>query len=289
MNPRFFWTGSGRVRACCVTLMAIVLTVSPFSRSGLHAAPGQPDISTARALFQNGNFTGAVKIAQTLKTPAGYNLAIQALLVRATFHETAPRREALIRKAHNLAQQAYEQFPDDTLTLLNVVVTTGLLSRLDEMDRPTQIQTARKSRDLLNQAERQAPLNPMVYATQAGWHSEVVYQAGPLAILLGASRERAQVLYRKALVLGPEELIIRLEYVKFSLRNLAEIDSPEDIAARLEEAEHHLNIILNSAPRMALDTLVQEQARDILAAVRTGKAGPILNTLARLDLIPKRR
>lgn len=250
------------------------------------------DEDEIQKLYDEGQFSSAAKLGEEEGSVHGLLLASQAYLVMATYQgdhavETHLGRAELVRKARALSLSVTSLNESNILAVLNIVITSGLLNRLDKSSLKEKIKKAKVAKKKLLWALQQDGDHPLVHATLAAWHGEVIDQAGGLfgRIIFGASRKKLRQHYQKAMALAPKDIPVKLEYIKYTLSRLKKIRNKNKRRAHVQRVQKQLEEILLMPTQRAVERLAQGHARQLLKVVKQGSGKEISRKLRHLTLV----
>jgi tetratricopeptide (TPR) repeat protein len=258
------WGGIGAV---------LVLAVGMAAGGPVAAA----SLSEAQALFSAGNYRAAALAATAIETPESLALASRARLVRVAYLLPRDRAAAELDEAEALARQSLDMQPSQVEAALNLAIILGYRTRLDGYVASYFAGRAEEARHLITQAESLDPASAWARLIAGAWNTEIVVAAGSeLAdTLYGASRDAAVKAFEAAVALDGADPAIRLEYAKALIKLYGQDGWPT--------AQGHLRIALAAPPVDVLGKLVQDRARQLLAALDAGAPEGVARCMKAID------
>jgi hypothetical protein len=234
-------------------------------------------LSDAQALFDAGNYRAAALAATAIETPESLALASRARLVRAAYLLPREQATAELDEAEALARRSLDMQPSQVEAALNLAIILGYRTRLDGYVAAYLAGRAEEARHLITQAEKLDPASAWAKLVAGAWNAEIVVGAGPelAATLYGASRDDAVKVFEAAVTLDGADPTVRLEYAKALIKLYGQEGWPT--------AQAHLKIALAAPPVDVLGKLVQDRARQLLAALDTGTPEAVARCMKAID------
>jgi hypothetical protein len=218
----------------------------------------------AETLYDLGNFRAAALVAEHEGGADALALAARCRLVRAAY--LLPRDRAIpeLKEAETLARQALAADPGNVEASLDLAIALGYRARAEGYVAAYFQGLAKEAKQLIADAMQKAPDDGWAAAIAGGWNTEIVMAAGPslAAKLYGAMASSAMQSFKRAVVLDPENPVIRLEYAKAILK-LDGDDGRADAAAQLKAA-------LKAPESDIMARMAQEQATKLSAVLAAG-------------------
>ena len=243
---------SNALKLCGIALTAL------FALAPLRPAFAQ-SLEEAQVLMDDGQFLAAARIGWELDTSDGLALAAKALAIYG--HEMAPEeeRQELFELGAGYAKRAITLDPRNSEAYLQGAHTLGRyaqgLSTLDALAGGY----AEQIKELLDTAVELDPANVDALINLGAWHAVVVENAGFVSdMLYGASEAEALAAYHRALEIAPDYVRAHYEYA-IGLIKLGDNE--------IERARAHLEHAIRLPARTVVDFLVQDEARQRLAAL----------------------
>ncbi len=265
-------------RASFISKMILLVVVLTALAPLAEAAPS----GEAEALYDSGHFLEAAKLAEARNTAEGLAFAARATLMHAGY--MAEGEEALdeLKKGEALARQAVAKDPEDVEGLLDLVVALGYLSREEGMMRAHEDGYGREAQKLLGKAIQLAPDDPWAEAAYGGWNAEIVARGGSFAasVVYGASRDKAIEAFDKAVMLDPDNPIIRVEYATALIRMRSKHPDLDAVRTQLAAA-------LKVEPHTAADRILQAQGKKLMAAVEREPPEDLADVVKRMTPFEK--
>ncbi|MGB7405330.1 MAG: hypothetical protein WA906_06555 [Pacificimonas sp.] len=212
---------------------------------------------SADALFRDGKFTAATVAARETGTVDGLALAARSALVVAAYESTSEAKaKALIADAIADADEALAKSPGNPDALLQKAIAIGYRAQL------TNGRTdAKAARELMQQARKAAPKNPLAHASLGGWHSGAVGTLGSFiaGAALGAKKDAAIESFDRAVRLAPNDPTFRTFYA-MGLVDIGRADETKQLRALLTPAA-------KATPKDGFEELIIARAQELLAVV----------------------
>lgn len=247
-NRRSFALGVLKAVALCGALLASI--------------DARPDngLGAAEEAYAAGRFLECAERAEAQGTSAGHSLAAMCLGLQAQYLAAADAEPDLVARAMALADEAIRLDPDNADAYLQSAGAIGLHAGIIGNWRAGRQGLAGKARDLVLAALERAPSQPEAHLGLAGWHADIV-AAGIIARTMFKEANRADAVkhYERALELGGDSKLVRLEYA----RRLPKLDRE----GGRERARALLSEAAASPVGDFLDRLVHEDVLKELAAL----------------------
>ena len=221
-------------------------------------------LDEATALYRRGEFLSAASRARAVDGSEGLTLAARAVLAHAVYLAPPEVRDREIVEAEALARAAMAAGPTNAQAVRLVVVALGYRARdvgpLTALFRGYVGEAQR----LIERAHRLEPDSGWFHAVRGAWHAEIVRTAGPglAESVFGATVAQARSDFERAMDLLPDDPVVRFECARAFLA----LEDPEFEAVGLAALEDALRL----GARDAVEAMVQERARRLLAALRAG-------------------
>ena len=247
----------------------------PAHATAFPVEPGLPP--SAEALFRNGHFLEAAALAEKRNTAEGLAFAARATLMHAGYVAKGDRAVAELKRGEALARRAVDMNPDMVEGLLELVIALGYHSRQEGYLQAHEDGYGKEAGRLIEKAMDLAPNMGWARAAFGGWNAEIVARGGAFLgkLAYGASRKTAIQSFEKAIMLDPDNATIRVEYAKALIRMEPRHPDLDKIRAQLRAA-------LAKPARGAVDKIIQDQGRELLDAVDSGKPGGLEKVVDRL-------
>lgn len=216
-------------------------------------AAGAQESAPGWDAYRDGDYNGARQLARSAGTAEGFALACRAGLVVGGFYEQGNAAVASLHRALADCEAALEIDPANYVAGLSHAIALGFEGR-----RLRKVAYARASKRGIEALIARYPDNALAQGALAGWHAEVAREGFFARLVLGASRGRAERLYRKASELPTAALPLAFEHIRF----LARGGRSERVLA-LKEAEK----ALAATPEDAFEVLLQQKIEAIRAAI----------------------
>ena len=194
------------LRNATVLCGALLATVAARSDDGLGAA------EEANA---SGRFLECAELAQEAGTSEGLAFAAMCLGSQAEYLAAKDAEPDLVARAMALADEAIRLDPDNADAYLQSARAIGLHAGIIGNLRAIRQGLAGKTRDLVLAALERAPDEPEAHLGLAGWHADIV-AAGFIARAMFKEANKADAVkhYERALELGGDSKLVRLEYAR---------------------------------------------------------------------------
>ena len=228
---------------------------------------------SAQELYDQGDFLQSSLLAEEQHNLEGYTLALRAAL--AYGGHVAREQEAVewLVRAEMLSDK-----------VMDISDKPGMKSRLSAMLVISYKGKKQHSVGLVNRAKHiieglieDYPDEAMAYAAFAGWHSEISAAGFLPRLVFGASRSKAREYFKKARSLDDTLISLNLEYAKY----LARGNKQERL-----RAQKQLTSVIEAAPKDAFERLLQENATQLLKAVKTDEKKIIKRIIAEISAFP---
>lgn len=195
--------GLFKAAALCCALWA---TIAAVSADGLAAA---------EEAYAEGRFLESADLAEALGTSEGHALAAMCVAFQAEYLAAEDEKPALVERALALADEAIRLDPDNADAYLQSARALGLHADVIGNLKAVRQGLGGKSRELVLAALERAPDAAEAHLGVAGWHADIV-AAGFIAraMFKDASKEDAVKHFERALELGPDSKLVRLEYAR---------------------------------------------------------------------------
>lgn len=232
----------------------------------LHAAPQTPGWQAYVA--------GDLFAARTMAREAGlsegsadaFGLACRAGLAIGGFLEQDADAVQSLHQALDDCGKALAIDPNHYVASLSYAIALGF-----EGLRLRQASYARTSKRRIEGFIETYPQNALARGALAGWHAAVAREGWLARLFLGASRARAESLYKEALELPNQELPLLYEYVRF----LADGDKSER-----ERAAVLARTIVQAEANDGFEAILLEKTAAILAAINSDRKEVIDTSLS---------
>ena len=205
-----------KAAALCGALSATAAAV-PGDGSPMRGAapPRSPGLAAAEEAYAEGRFLACAELAEAVGTPGGHVLAARCLALQAQYLAAEHEKPALAESALALADEAIRLDPDNADAYLRSVQALGLRAEIIGNLRAVRQGLGGKSRDLVLKALECAPDHAEAHLAVAGWHADIV-AAGFIAraMFKDANKEDAVRHFERALELGGDSKLVRLEYAR---------------------------------------------------------------------------
>ena len=213
-------------------------------------------IDDARALFVSGDYDTARSLAAQMQTAEGYTLAAESLSAQIMLGEVDKLNKRAI-EARALAQKALDIDPSFYEARVQYALADGFVTRTSGNLTAWRKKLPMKTRSAIQDLHQDYPNDARVIALDAAWHLGVIRKTGETSgqKWFGASAEQGRDLYRQAIELAPQDLIIRSNYVMALLALKSEPD--------MVEIKAHLEDILLMVPKDDMTRKVQMRAQEI--------------------------
>lgn len=223
----------------------------------------------ARALYDAGKFLAAAEMAQALGGSPGLTLAVRATLAHYAYVDRAAARPEIFARMNALADQAVQLDARNAEAHLQSAVALGYRGRMSGPMPAHFAGYAKDARAHMLAALAIEPENAWAHAMLGAWHMEIVRKGGGFMArsLYGARLDEGLKLYRGALELEPNNLVLHYE---FGLALAA-----QDAKKFGGQSQQHLRIALALPPKNAFERLAQDRARALLNALRSGGKGQL--------------
>jgi len=199
-------TNRSRLSAGVIVLCALVLC--PCS-AGASVDP----YGTAEALYTAGQYDAAVQAARQIGSAEAHALGARALLAKTESQVPFDQRLPVLKEAEAEADAAIAANDKVIEGHLQKLMAYCYITRMPGF-RDGDIAASRVSRTMLDRALALEPNNPWALAALGGWNLEIIRRAplGLGGILFGANRTKGMAAFEKALVLAPNNVVIRYEF-----------------------------------------------------------------------------
>ena len=217
---------------------------------------------TARELYVTGKFAEAESTAIAEGGAAGYALAARADLA-AEMMRSEPCMPC-IEHAEELARRAVDANPKLPEGQVELVVALGCESRLLGPVKAHFRGLAKEAKLHIDAAIADDPGDAWAWATLGSWNIEITRHAGPALArwLYQASIGAGLAAYGKALAAAPDNVVVHYQYA-LSLAGYSR-------NAYRDTIENALSNAIADVPQSAYEKFAQKNARELLAALKSG-------------------
>lgn len=179
------------------------------------AAASDDGLAAAEAAYAEGRLLEAAELAEALGTSDGHALAALCLTLQAEYVAAEDDKPALVERAVALADEAIRLDPDNAEAYMQSARALGLHVALIGNLKALRQGLGGKARDLVATALERDPTRAETHLGFASWHADVV-AAGFIArtMFKDASKEDAVKHFERALELGGDSKLVRLEYAR---------------------------------------------------------------------------
>ena len=192
--------------AGAVVLCAALTATSAVSDDGLAAA---------EEAYAEGRFLESAELAEALGTSDGHALAAMCLAFQAEYLAAEDEKPALVARALALSDEAIRLDPDNADAYLQSARALGLHAGIIGNLAAVRQGLGGKSRELVSAALERAPDAADAHLGVAGWHADIVASGFiARAMFKDASKEDAVKHFERALELGGDSKVVRLEYAR---------------------------------------------------------------------------
>ena len=211
----------------------------------------------ARAAFEAGRFAEASELAAALGTSDGLALAAEALAIHGFHVAEEQDRPALFQRAQAFAEEAIRL--DDTNAQAYLQLSHAMGRYAQTLGKGVKaLRLARPVREAMERAVALAPDLAHAQLSLASWHAEASRNlAGRM--MTGASKKTAAEHFERAYALAPDDKAVQVEYAK----GLLALDRRRN----RDRARELFTAAAETPPRDAYDAIVQQEARERLAAL----------------------
>ncbi len=228
------------------------------------AALSEQTIEAARMAYDQGRFTEAAELAESLDTSAGLALAAKSLATFGYHIAEDDHKLALFDRAALLAEESTRLDTDNPDAWVQLAHAKGRYAQAIGIFEAAGKGYATIVRDALEEALRLDPQNADAHVSLATWHAEALSSGGFMArALYGASKKSALKHYEEAIRLAPGEKLI---YVQYALGLLLLNETRNRRRAR-----EFLVQAIGISPRDAQDRLFHQMAVERLQSLESGK------------------
>jgi hypothetical protein len=249
-------------------MRARTLLSAALLAAALGSASAQPP-PAALAHYTAGRFLDAANDAARRPQSAD-SLAFAARSLLAACVMGAADCPALLSRAEQLARTALRLAPRSVEARLQLAVVYGMRGRRASAGEAFARRYAPRGRRLIEQALAIAPDNAEARALLGVWHLEVLRRGGRLGAMVYGARVGAGVAaFDRALVLAPEDSMIKLHYAAALLC----LDFPRNEA----QVRRLLAAVSASEPHSALDTHARTLSQRLLQLISTEGAPAAAN------------
>ncbi|GGB70473.1 hypothetical protein [Deinococcus soli (ex Cha et al. 2016)] len=215
--------------------------------TGAHA------LTQAEALLADGHWQAAAKLAFSVHTADGYNLAAKALVLGST---TPDADQTTLNLAEQAASAALKAAPNDPMSHFEMAQVMGRkVQAAGLFDKLALIQ---KIKGHLQTGLRLDPRHPQCHAALAVMHAEIISKGAVIALVLGANKDSALKHFEETVRADPLTVMYREEYGK-ALLDLGRRD-----AALRERGLHQLREALRLNARNVWERQSQDRVRGLL-------------------------
>jgi hypothetical protein len=245
------------IRAVFIAALIIAAPLSPLSPWAM--------ADSARGLFENGDYAGAISQASGEQTAAGYALAAEAQSTQIMLNLT-PNAVRGARRAKALALKALAIEPQNPEALIQYAVALGLEARALSPMKVVMSGVAKKSKMANELAYAAAPQDARIMALQGAWHLGAVQKGGAKRAMkmLGANMEEGLAWYEAAIIRAPDDVLVTSNY---ALSLLA-----VDPVKYRDECEALLKRLARLTPKTAAGTAMQTRMAVFLPILDDVKA-----------------
>ena len=220
------------------------------------AAPAQADQAAARTAYDQGLWQEAAGHAQRAGGAEGYAFAAGSIIAQLMVEPDHPEREALARRALDLAEYAYDLDEDHVEARLRLAGALGFRGRYMSGFRAYVQRMPHRGKRLIEGAVEAEPDNAWAVGMLGAWHLEVARRGGQRGMnALDASVEAGIGYYTNAIALEPDNPAPRF----FLAVALLALDDP----AYYEMAREQVEICLQIEASDAFEQGIQSEA-DVL-------------------------
>ena len=193
-------------------LKAIALCGALLASIGARSDDG---LAAAEEAYAEGRFLESAELAEALGTSDGHALAAMCLALQAQYLAAEDDKPDLVARALTLAEEAIRLDPNNADAYLQSARAIGLHAGIVGNLRAVRQGLGGKTHDLVLAALERAPDEPEAHLGLAGWHADIV-AAGFIAraMFKDANKEDAVKHYERALELGRDSKLVRLEYAR---------------------------------------------------------------------------
>lgn len=193
-------------------LKAIALGGALLASIGTRSDDG---LAAAEAAYAEGRFLESAELAEALGTSDGDALAAMCLALQAQYLATEDDMPDLVARALTLADEAIRLDPDNADAYLQSARAIGIHAGIIGNLRAVRQGLGGKTHDLVLAALERAPDDPEAHLGLAGWHADIV-AAGFIARAMFKDANKADAVkhYERALELGGDSKLVRLEYAR---------------------------------------------------------------------------
>ena len=193
-------------------LKAVALCGALLAGIGARSDDG---LAAAEEAYAEGRFLESAELAEALGTSDGHALAAMCLALQAQYVATEDDKPDLVARALTLADEAIRLDPDNADAYLQSARAIGLHAGIIGNLRAVRQGIAGKTHDLVLAALERAPDHADAHLGLAGWHADIV-AAGFIARAMFKEANKADAVkhYERALELGGDSKLVRLEYAR---------------------------------------------------------------------------
>ncbi|WP_300554962.1 hypothetical protein [Maricaulis sp.] len=223
------------------------------------AAPAYADMAEARSAYEQGHWQAAAAYAQRAGGADGYAFAAGSLIAQLMVEPDHPDREALARRALELAEYAYELDGEHVEARLRLAGALGFRGRYMSAFRAYVQRMPHRGKRLIEDAVEADPDNAWAVGMLGAWHLEVARRGGQRGLnALDASVEAGIGFYTHAIAMEPENPAPRF----FLAVALLALDEP----AYYDMAREQVEICLQIEAGDAFEQGIQSEA-DVLRSM----------------------
>ena len=188
-----------------------------------------------------------------MQTADGYILAAKSLSSQIILGEV-DKLHKHAKQAHDYAKMAMAQGTPSYEARLQYALSYGLVTRTSSNIKAWRKQLPMKTHNAIMQLRRDYPQSAEAIALDAAWHLGIIRKTGEKAgqKWFNASAQTGHALYQQAMMIAPEDIVIRTNYVMAVLA----LDMPPDY----EFLAQNLQIIMTLTPHSDLEQKVQARA-----------------------------
>ena len=214
-------------------------------------------ISETRIAIDQGDFTRAAAMGQSLATADGFTLAAEALAAPVLLGiDDNPKRAA--KAAYKFSQAAIELDPSNVEAHMQAALALGFITRASNPISVWRKGLATDLKEAIDAFELLSPNDARVQALRGAWHYGIVRKAGQKRAQkwYEASLVDGDAAYEAAITLAPNDIIIKANYA------LSLVDS--DYQTHKDRARAMLDNCIATTAQTAIERAVQERMKTIL-------------------------
>jgi tetratricopeptide (TPR) repeat protein len=225
-------------------------------------APAWAGAQTPDALYRAGQYDAAIAAGRAAGDANGYAEAARAELAKERLRD-APCL-ACLKRAESDARKAIAADPKAVMPRVLLAAALGYEARIIGTIEAKMKGYAGEAKDNLDAALKSDPNDPWALAAMGGWNIGVVNGGGSFLarMMYGATLKKGLAYYARAMAADPVGIPIRFQYAL----SLSAYDR-EDYAKQIGAA---LTFAATGTPRTSYETIMQGQARKLLALFRKG-------------------